>query len=363
MKVALLETGSSHDECLYAQVNIWKSIQNIRLSLVCNEKLKANVNEFDGVDDFHYFAVGKGIRQWADMWLLSRWIRRQNFDVIVINTAQGSIIKKLMFFFWGHKTRIFGILHNIVKVNSGSLSQQLITNRLSGYFVLNDYLLQQLDQKKLRIKATAFYPVVFPAFPQIALSAKNDETWICIPGQVELKRRDYAGLFDALEHQKPASSVRFILLGRCAHAHGDGAYVKQRIQALGLENNFMIWDEFIDNNLFHSIIRKSDFIMTLIHPGHISWDLYEGQITGAYNLAIGYNKPLLLHKQFADYEDFKGNAVFYTLSDLVTVVDSLPGKRNLEVFRDEKFGFQSQRAAYLGLMLPADRTFDETQFK
>lgn len=352
MKVALLETGNSHDECLYAQVKIWNSTENVHLTLVCNQKLKANVASFDGVSSFHFVTVRSGIKQWYDMWQLSRWIRNQRFDVVVINTAQGAVVKKLMMFLNGRKPKLFGILHNIVKVNSGSLSQRLISKRLSGYFVLNDYLLHQLDSKKLTTKTTAFYPVIFPYFSEVELPPKGDETWVCIPGQVELKRRDYAGFFDALERQKPLASLRFILLGRCAHAHGDGAFVKQRISELGLEKQFMLWDEFISNELFHSIIRQSDFIMTLIHPEHVSWQLYEGQITGAYNLAIGYQKPLLLHSSFVYYADFKDNAVFYDLNDLVAVMNTLPAHRITQVFQDHKFSFDAQRAAYLQVVLP-----------
>lgn len=352
MKVALLETGNSHDECLYAQVKIWNSTDNVHLTLVCNQKLKANVSSFNGVSSFHFVSVRSGLKQWIDMWRLSRWIKRQKFNLVVINTAQGAVVKKLMMFLNGRKPKLFGILHNIVKVNSGSISQRLISNRLSGYFVLNDYLLHQLDNKKLTTKTAAFYPVIFPSFSEVKLPPKGDETWVCIPGQVEMKRRDYAGFFDALERQKPVANLRFILLGRCAHAHGDGAFVKQRITELGMEKQFMLWDEFISNELYHSIIRQSDFIMTLIHPEHISWQLYEGQITGAYNLAIGYQKPLLLHRNFSQYADFKENAVFYTLSDLVSVLESLPAIKEVKVFQEQKFGFDAQRSAYLSIVLP-----------
>lgn len=352
MKVALLETGNSHDECLYAQVKIWKSVADVHLTLVCNKKLKDNVVSFVGVNSFHFVPVRSGIKQWYDMWQLSRWIRNQRFDTVVVNTAQGAVIKKLMLFLNGRVPKLFGILHNIVKVNSGSMSQKLISKRLSGYFVLNDYLLEQIDMKKLTVRTTAFYPVFFPSFSQVNIPQKVDEVWVCIPGQVELKRRDYAGFFDALERQKPDPNFRFIFLGRCAHAHGDGAFVKKRINELGMEKQFLVWDEFISNELFHSIIKQSDYIMTLIHPEHISWQLYEGQITGAYNLAIGYQKPLMLHASFVHFSDFKDNAVFYNLNNLVSVLNTLPARKLTQVFQDHKFSFDAQRTAYLKVVFP-----------
>lgn len=351
MKVALIETGKSHDECLYAQLRILKSVEGTTVVLICNERLRKNVEAFDLVDEFVYVAVRDGFSQWTDMFRVRRIIINGGFDLVVINTAQGSMVKKLMLLPYPKHIKILGILHNILKINEGSVSQRLITSRLDGYYLLSDYLLRYLDHDKIgKTPVETFYPIFYPAFRNVELTKNQGDIWICIPGQVERKRRDYDALLEALKHKKIKENIRFIFLGPCEHAHGDGKYIKEKIAEAGLQNQILLWDGFVDNDLFHSVISQSDYIMTLIHPDHVSWSLYEGQITGAYNLAIGYRKPMLLEKSFMVYEDFKDNAVFYTIGNMLETINGLEKPTNDQYYTDEKWSFMFQQKKYLSLI-------------
>lgn len=351
MKVALVETGKSHDECLYAQLKILKSVDGISVVLICNERLRKNVEIFDLVDEFIYLTVRENFCQWADMFRLRRKLIRGGFDLVVINTAQGSMVKKLLLLPYPKHMKMLGILHNIQKINEGSVSQQLITRRLDGYYLLSDYLLQYMDSGKIgKTPVETFYPIFYPAFKPADVKKDPKDIWICIPGQVERKRRDYDTLLEVLKSKKVNENIRFIFLGPCEHSHGDGQYIKEKIAEAGLQNQCLLWDGFVDNDVFHRVISESDYIMTLIHPNHVSWSLYEGQITGAYNLAIGYRKPMLLENDFMAYEDFKDNAVFYSIGKLSETINSLKKPMNDQYYTDEKWSFGYQQQKYLSLI-------------
>ena len=55
-KIALVEMGGSHDECLYAQIRYLKA-DGHHVTLICNSSLKSNVEYFDGLDAVHYIEL------------------------------------------------------------------------------------------------------------------------------------------------------------------------------------------------------------------------------------------------------------------------------------------------------------------
>lgn len=349
LRVALIELSTSHDECLYAQVKMLKSDKNIHLTLICNEKHRDNVKYYDLVNTIEFVQINKGIHVWLDLFRVRKMMLKGNFDKIVFNTAQGPLLKKLLMLPFG-KTDMIGTLHNTNKLN-GSVGQKIISKKIRKYFVLNDYLLDTIRPKDHpALQFASYYPIFFPTFPEINVTKKENEIWICVPGQVELKRRDYNSLFDSIEKTGIKAAVRFILLGRCSHAHGDGNQVKDWILQNNLTDHFMLFDDFISPELFHSILKKCDYVLPLIHPLHKSFDLYKTQVSGAYNLAFAYKKPLLMEKSFSLYTDFKDNSVFYDCNQIMETLNNVKPDSSAAFYTEEKWNFEFQKNKYLSFI-------------
>ncbi|MCX6996379.1 MAG: hypothetical protein NTV49_04680 [Kiritimatiellaeota bacterium] len=347
MKIALIEIGNSHDICLYAQIRFLKSVPHTHVTLICSEGLKEIVNDYDLVDHKHFV---KNRLKLSDLCKLRRYLLTEQFTKVIFNTAEGNYVKHLLLLPFPPCMEFIGVLHDSHKLGK-SFSQTLISLRIKKYFMLNNYLLQNVaGRSNAKLKIGIMYPIYFPHCKTMPLAKNNDEIWIGIPGQVELKRRDYAGLLRCFEKQTPGKDIKFILLGRSEHEYGDGAYVKGRIAALGLKDNFILWDGFLAAGLFHSYIEKCDYIMPLIHSGHVSFELYRKQISGAYLIAFGYKKMLLMEDSFKLYDDFANNSIFYSLENLAETIRNLKPSNNQQLYSEEKWAFEFQAKNYWALI-------------
>lgn len=358
MKIAIIEIGGSHDECLYSQIKILKSVEGISLSLICDASLKENVSYYNLVDEKLFLTFRKGAKLWIDIYRLWLLCKRAAFDKIILNTAQGSKISKLFCFPFKQRTKFYGILHNTRKI-ANSHSQKRISRRIEHYFVLNDYLIRNITHE-LADRVSVFHPVFFPDYPQQKINKGKDDIWICVPGQVELKRRDYKSLFASIEKHGIKEHIKILLLGRYGHSYGDGAYIKQKTAELSVADHFHIWEKFIPVGEFYGMVEKSDYIMPLIHEGDVSEDLYKSQITGAYNIAVGYKKALLVeqticNKMLSDYKP-----VTYNKQNLMECINQLGRNNSAELYRHEKWTFDFQRNRYLQA-LKIDQKEDKKQ--
>lgn len=342
MKIALIELGGSHDECLYSHIKILKSTKPVHLTLVTNRSLQENIKYYDNVDNTVLFDMDRGIKLWLKIVKVWLFCRKQKFDKIILNTAQGSVSSKLLLFPFSTKTRFYGILHDTRKLST-SVSQKHITKKLDSYFILSEYLRHKMP---LGINHTVFYPVFFPEYPKHDVPKPKDEVWICIPGQVELKRRDYETLFQSIRVYGLQQDTRLIFLGRYGHKHGDKDYLLNKLNELDLHKKVHIYEDFIPVSLFHTMLRQSDYILPLIHTEDISGELYTHQISGAFNLAVAYQKPLLLEDKIASVFEVN-EAITYPKHALMHIINDLPPYDRKDFYQDKKWTFDFQRENYL----------------
>jgi hypothetical protein len=345
MKIALIELGGSHDECLYSQIKILKSTEEIHLTLICDNSLKENVKYFDLVDNKVFVELRKGYKRWIDLYKIWQTCKAERFDKIIFNTAQGKTTRQLLRFPFNKQTEFYGILHDTQKVIS-SRTQRIISKKINHYFLLNEYLEPNIRKvNKSKLSFSVFHPFFFPEYPKLAITKKDNEIWICIPGQVELKRRDYKALFNSIKENGINENVKIVLLGRHGHAHGNGAYIKEQISAISAEDKFMLWENFIPVDIFYSIIKNSDYILPLIHEDDISGDLYKNQISGSFNLAVGYRKPLLIEKMISDKLNHF-NPIVYDKVSLMKTINQLTPNNTTNNYSNERWSFNYQKRAY-----------------
>ncbi|WP_257666457.1 hypothetical protein [Parapedobacter tibetensis] len=351
-RIALVEVGGSHDECLYSQClflhghadTILVITADLEPRVTACKELVLSVKIF-GFQSSQSF-------QWKNVWKLYRYLLEQKFDRVVFNTAQGGI-KKLFILPFPRSMRLIGTIHNTHKFYKG-IGQRIISSKIKKYLVLNDYLLPSVASLK-GLQFSSYYPAFFPklATPN-QITKPAGETWICIPGQVSLQRRDYLGLIKAVKQAELESRWKFILLG---NAKGnDGDMIKQQANELGLQSSFILFDAFVPYELLHAYMQLADAVMPLIHPSTPGFVLYQHhKITGAFNMAFAFKKPLLMEASFRGIEDFKENAIFYdvqTLSeDIFTGTNGQSANTDGTLYQSAKWEFAFQQNNYLAFVL------------
>ncbi|MBK1438642.1 hypothetical protein JHJ32_01455 [Parapedobacter sp. ISTM3] len=349
IRIALVEIGGSHDECLYSQCLFLQG--HAHVTLVVTADLEARLG------DYHWMASSTKVFgfhssasfQWKNIWKVYRYLKSQRFDRIVFNTAQGGL-KKLFVLPFPEKTVMLGVIHNTSKFYTG-IGQKLINRRVKRYFVLNDYLLPSVS-RLTGLRFASYYPIFFPEWASADTIQKPDGAlWIGIPGEVSSKRRDYAVLLDTLKAWKEKRDVKFILLGRLSA--GDRNWIiKQLNDHPDLSAHIIYFEQFVPIATLHAYMRLCDAVMPLIHPCTQGFsDYLNHKISGAFNLAFAYRKPLIIEQSFSAIQDLCENAVFYAGSELkdtfFTQLMAVLPKIKEGAYRHAKWAFNAQQQAYL----------------
>lgn len=319
MNVALIELSSSHDECLYTQIKLLKSRDHVHVTLIVNECLAMPITYYDLDIKVHMVKSRKGFKGLVDSFKLRQFLLSEKFDTIIFNTASGKAIRNLLIMMPQKGIKYIGTVHNTLKLKK-STTQKYISKYVKKYFVLNDYLTAEADYSNLTIGT--YYPIDFPAYPIDSLLKNENEIWICIPGQVESKRRDYHTLLDQIEQYGLGNHIKLILLGKSNHT-AEGNSISDRIKKIGISNQVNMWDGFVDTKTFYQYITASDYILPLIHWDHVSGKLYKHQITGAFNLAYGFQIPLLMEKEFCHQVKYIDPCLQYPHEDLLSFINIL----------------------------------------
>lgn len=269
---------------------------------------------------------------------------------VIFNTAEGRQVKKLLKYKYPKNIEFIGTLHHTKKLST-NIDQKIITRKIKKYYILSSYLHKNIKSrfhKKLKFKV--FYPIFFPALKSIRIDKPQNEICITIPGSVELKRRDYLSLLSILKKKNLSEDIKFIFLGSSHHTNGAYSFINELIKNKTINNCLKLWDSFIDDETYNAYLIYSDYIMPLIHPEHKSFKFYKNRITGAFNLAFGYKKILLMHDYYNNNEDFINNSIFYNHNNLEDILNSLTHPNTSNIYSEEKWNFDFQAKNYCELL-------------
>jgi hypothetical protein len=348
--IALIELTTSHEECIYSQVKFLKDADYC-ITLVIHPKLRNQISSYelliDHLEIYNFDSSNsflKNIQQFAKLY---KFLVRENFKKVIFNTASSRKEIILLTYLLSKKgVKCYGTIHNLKKLNH-SFSQKLISQNIKKYFVINDFLLDVIPTKDQTISFESYYPIFFPTHEIQKLKACKEDLWICIPGELDYKRRDYDLLIDVAQNINDGR-VKFIILGKANKTKEEVIQFFTRIEELKLKENFILFDSFIENEKFHSFIANSDYIMS---PVDIKTDSYlKYKITGAYNLAFSYRKPLLSHIKFKVISDLEENSIFYNdKADLEKIINDLLEDRLLKksIYKNPKWDYTFQKDNYL----------------
>ena len=350
-KVALLELGGAHTECLYSQL-LYLKAGGYHVTLICNERLRVQASALTLADEQAYFPLPEtnGSALWKQLIKVRRHLVRNGIKLVIFNTAQSNRVRNLLLLPFPKGTAFVGTVHQVEKLrNSGS--QRSISRRVKKYFVLNDYLVPAAQQAVPTARVNSYYPIFFQTEQATETSKPAGEFWVCIPGHIEYKRRDYETLITAWSSISNKPNVKFIL-GNLATK--DGGLLQSRLNELGIVTDFILFDGFVSDAVQHAYLQQCDAVMPLIHPEIPEQSIYlTGQISGNFNLAFGHRKLLLMHEAFAAFEDFKQTALFYMPTELADLLQELPQKLSDipgQLYTDAKWTLDWQTKHYLNFI-------------
>jgi hypothetical protein len=356
VRAALVELHTSHDECLFSQA-LFLRPHTTHLALLGPPPLLDRLRgraDFDAWIPLRSEAPGAG-RWWGliDCW---RALWRGRFDWVVFNTAQGSMVERLSLLPFPRGQRRAGILHDVGKLER-SPAQRLISRRLDHYYVLADYLLESVPDAH-RDRVAAFHAMFFPSWDRSRatppIEPTTDRLVVCVPGNVERKRRDYEALLAVVTRPDLDRRIQFVLPGRSAHAHGDGPWLRAALLDAGVEDRVSMWNDFIDHDTFQAVVAGSDVVLPLVHPhlpGHTRY--LTQRISGSFNLAFGHRRPLLMDQQFQELVDFDDVALFYEPDRLADVLSNLahdPSPLRRITYANDRWTEAAQARRYLAPM-------------
>lgn len=314
MKVCLIEFNTWHGECLAPQIAYLK-ICGANVTLICPRRTLGAVapDVLDGVD---YVECAEK-KSFGNVWRVWRKITKERYDVVVLNTAQGSESLKLCMLDAMGRTPFVGTLHNISKLRN-SFGQRLISRRMDGYLTIAPYLLRRL-QSVCSLPSEYFSPLSAEESDTTAVSVpelKNDERLIVIPGNVEFKRRDYAALIPMARHLLGA---RFVILGNATKA--DGPRFREMVAHEGLTGRFTFFDNFVEESIFDAYMRKADYLLPLI-DNDLASDYLNHKTSGTFTLALRYGKTMLCDRALEPLKDDYPSVFYDSIPDMAKVVES-----------------------------------------
>ncbi|NQD72202.1 glycosyltransferase [Sphingobacterium shayense] len=340
-KVAVVELGDSHEECL--ESTLWFLSEQYEVHLYVSVALENRIAHLrtycDRIEIVKHNSKEVTIKA---SFLLATKLRQTAYKAVFLNTAQGRI-KFLCLFSIFTRSKFVGILHNIKKLQKG-WGQKLISNRVSQYLVLNDYLVEPARQlTKTPVKA--YYPIFFQTISDMPIEKPEGQKWISVPGRVENKRRDYDFLMQIAHVLRSSPEYKFIILGNI-QATSDGRDLLKQIEQAGLTQSFKTFSTFVDTSVFLAYLKKSDIILPLITPRINDFNSYlKSKISGSWNMAFAFHKPMIVHPTFLKHADFEENALTIDeIPDKTILLSLLSSDSSRRVYQHPKWekSFQKQ---------------------
>lgn len=353
---ALVEFSTSHLICLQSQIRfLTEAGATVELFLSTHARERATF--LTGADRTHYLDVQYGLQgRWRTVIALRRALGELGVDAVVFNTAEGNHVRDFSLIA-PPGVLYAGFLHHTNKMG-GSFTQRLISRRIRRYYVLMDYLLDGLpDSTGCRFSAVSpiFHGSNIP--PPGETAKPPGEVWICIPGEVEFRRRDYQGLAEAVRTTGPDPRIRFILLGSARTP--DSAAFEELLARSGRRSQFLVFPDYVSQEVFAGYLARCDLILPLTHPGIGLYNDYRHhQVSGSFLEALAYSVPMLLDRSWTGVREFEEISLFYDREELIPTLNDLaldgrPLSRLRERYaRSRVFSFTEQQRRFLEMLEP-----------
>ncbi|WP_228235433.1 hypothetical protein [Allomuricauda sp. M10] len=351
-KVALIEFNSYHDECLYSQIKFLKHAE-YEVTLVVSQEIFERATEYLSEVDHTIFyskiSQKNLLNRIVFLARLYRKLRKKGIRTAIFNTASSRLEVILLSHLLKRKVALFGILHNLKKVNN-SFSQKLINKAIKHFFVLNDFLMDSVTLQDNSIKIKSFYPIFFPEYENPLPVKPKDEVWISIPGKLDFGRRDYYLVAEALESMPIKDNLKILILGSTYLKEQKNNEFLEYLKERNLLNCFITFEDFLENDAFHGYLKNSDYI--LIPLRSVGDNYAKFKIMGSYNLAFGYGINLISPQGLEHIQDMASHSLFYEnaneLSEIFTKISN--GEIGKKDYVSDKWTFKEQKNRYINFL-------------
>lgn len=328
-KVVLAEISGIHYEVVYSHIKCLKE-SGYEVIFVCYDDVESRPEVYEAADK--EVLISEPISRWIKPFQLLRILQllvKERCRNLVIATADSGVLIVRIFLlilsFIPVPLNIVRCIHNFKPLKEKKIEKKYFSRLFEKVVVLNDYIIKANEKviKEQNICVESFNPIFFPKSYSRVKNKKDENTWICIPGKINKDRRDYYELIRQIDKKNLDKRLRFLLLGG---DDGDLKDLRNEIEKKGLLNRFFMFNSvFIDQKILNSYIKKSDFIMPLIHPNKGKYKKYiDYKVSGAFNLAFGFKKPLVCARDYEGYKDFDHLSVFYSVENICSVLNKLP---------------------------------------
>ena len=133
-KVALIEVGDFHDECLYSQV-LFLQQEDIEITVFANNKLKSRIKNLSNFAEIEFLDLSSKFKKykcWFRMW---KKIVFGGYSKVIFNSAESNIYKFIQFPF-PNRIELIGTLHNGQNLLSKA-KQKYVSKKLKKYLSSN----------------------------------------------------------------------------------------------------------------------------------------------------------------------------------------------------------------------------------
>lgn len=307
-RIALVEIGGSHDECLLTQMHAIQSSGHEVVLITSPEVVDRNPAFAAYTNEVFTLNITELTRkvQVRKVWKI---ISSERLDIVVLNTAQGKVIRDLCLKALFSKIEFVGIIHT-TRMFTESFTQKIIHRKIKKYLLLSEYLKDKVSPQK-GLSLEFFYPLRFPHSDQ---KIERSNKQIAIIGGVEERRKDLNGFLEMIQTIQD-KKVRFVFLGKSDPEKPEVQPFLNAISEAGLEDRVKTYDHFVSQEEFDQVVRSSDLILPLVHPNTPSADQYfRNQISGAMTVSFGYKVPMMIHQEYEFISEMQ-HASFYYLQD------------------------------------------------
>ncbi len=316
--IALLEYGGSHTECMYFQIRALKE-KGYNVFLICNTSLLKQFPDQSLFEDILLLHEANGElsnkEKWEDVRKIRSFTKKHDINTVVINSIEHRIMRNVLIFPLPKVKNYVGIIHYTRYLNQSGTFKWLY-RKVKKVFFLSDYLLTSIKELPRKIDVATFYPIYLPSYDDFKLDKPENEFWLCSPGAISEGNKDVATLLDAMTKKKLNDNVKIILLGSAS------TLVQEQINKMKDTSHLVYFDGRISQSVMDAYMKKCDAVLPLMHPEIFKKKYGNERISGTYNLAYAYQKPMLMEKSVMDVNnDFKDISISYELDDIIDTIN------------------------------------------
>ncbi|MFN3907923.1 MAG: hypothetical protein ACK4JX_02705 [Flavobacterium sp.] len=307
LKAAIVEPGSSHEECMDSWLLFLQA--DYQCDIVASDEVMQRIEHLNATKKLVFAEKSSS---WKKAWFIYQTILKNQYDVVIFNTCQGNVVRNICWLPKPKKAKYIGLVHDGSKLlHSGT--QKIISKKIHQYFVLAQYIAQNIQKQNANIKVDWIY-LIFNQRSVTKLSKNSNEIWITVPGRIHFSRKNYEQLLDDWNTIEIPENWKLILLGSLDPNKDDfHLHLSKKIKQHPKQQQIITFNGFIPYDTYESYITQSDFILPYTHAKDADiWQYNQFRITGSYASAFGKKIPLVLPEKDQLSTDFQDSAYFYS---------------------------------------------------